>query len=98
MHTCVSVYVYKCSVFVLFCFAEYTLQLDVYNIHACVSVYVYFCSFLFCFAEYLTAGCLTLCFSSIQAARFEQQPVDGPAAGHFFRAFVASVSLRVCRG
>jgi hypothetical protein len=39
--------------------------------HIRVSVYVYL--FLFC-SVYLTAGCLTLCFSSIQAAYTVQQP------------------------
>ncbi len=60
------------------------------------------CIFLFFFClfwwVYPAAGCLTLCFSSIQDAGFVQQPVVGPTTGHFFWAFIASVSVRVSRG
>jgi hypothetical protein len=35
---------------------------------------------------------------TIQEALCEQQPVVGPATGHFRRAFIASVSVRVSRG
>jgi hypothetical protein len=58
--------------------------------HTCVSVYVHVC--LFFLGVYLTAG-LTLCFSSIQGACFEQQHVFGPATRHFCRAVIARVCL-----
>jgi hypothetical protein len=61
------------------------------NMHTCACMCVYI--FLFCpcflFWVWLTAGCLTLCFSSIQVASFVQQPVVGPATRRFYRAFIA---------
>ncbi len=63
----------------------------------CVCMYRFVLS-LFVWWVCLTAGCLTLCFSLIQASLFAEQPVVGPANGHFCRAFIASVSVRVsCR-
>jgi hypothetical protein len=62
-------------------------------------MYVYmFVICLFAFLEYLTAGSLTLCLSSIQGSCFVQQPVVDPGTRRFCRAFIASVSVRVCRG
>jgi hypothetical protein len=68
-------------------------------IPVCVYVYMYIYIYILLFSwVYLTAGALTLCFSSVQVALFEQQPVVGPASRHFRRAFIASVSVRVSRG
>jgi hypothetical protein len=70
-----------------------------YIVHAFLRVYACICLLFVCllFWVYLTAGGLTLCFSSIQGDWFEQQPVVGPATGHFCRAFLASVSVGVSR-
>jgi hypothetical protein len=66
--------------------------------HTCV-VCIYLFFFLFVFLRIsFTAGCLTLYFSSIQAAFFEQQPVVGPVTRRFCRAFIAWVSVCVPRG
>ncbi len=69
--------------------------------HAYLCVYVYIYMFFFVcvfFWLYLTAGCLTLWFSSIQVDWIVQQPVVGPATRRFCRAFIASVSVCVSRG
>ncbi len=67
--------------------------------YTCVYLYVYICCFVsLLLLGYLIAGCLTLCLSSMQVAFFGQQHVVGPATGHFYRAFFASVSVRVSRG
>jgi hypothetical protein len=50
------------------------------------------------FWVYLTAGDLTLCLYSIQGSCFVQQPVVDPGTRCFRRAFIARVSVRVCRG
>ena len=57
------------------------------------------CIFVVCLLSwvYKIAVCLTLSFSSIQVTLFGQQSVVGPAR-HFYRAFIASVSVRVSRG
>jgi hypothetical protein len=60
--------------------------------HTCVCMYRLF-FFGLVFWVLLTAACTTLCFSSIQISLFGQQPVVGPATGHFCRAFIASVSV-----
>ena len=73
---------------------NHTCQHAFLCVWACIYVF-FFCLF---FWVYLIAGWLTLCFSSIQGAWFEQQHVVGPATGHFCRAFIASVSVRVSRG
>ncbi len=62
----------------------------------CLFLYIFLFLYFFFFA-YLTAGCLALCFSSIQAW-CQQQQVVGPATQRFCRAFIASVSVRVSRG
>ncbi len=66
----------------------------------CVCVYTYF--FFVCLLVWVyTTDCvltLCLCFYSIQATRFEQQPVVGPATRCFRRAFIAWVSVCVSRG
>jgi hypothetical protein len=65
-------------------------------IPTCILVCLCMCIFdlfvLFC-GVHLTDGCLTLCFSSIQAPWFGRQPVVGPATGHFRRASLALVSI-----
>jgi hypothetical protein len=67
--------------------------------HTCVCMCKYTCFFLCVFFWlYLTAGCLTLWFSSIQVSFVAQQPVVGPATRRFCRAFIASVSVCVSRG
>ncbi len=68
--------------------------------HAYLCVCVCICLFFFCLfcCVYLASGSLTLCFSSIQDACFEQQPVVGPTIRRFCRAFIASVSVCVSRG
>jgi hypothetical protein len=67
-------------------------------IPTCVLVCVYNIYLIFFFGVYLAAGFLTLCFSSIQAALFEQQPVVGPSTRRFCRAFLTFVSVRVSCG
>ncbi len=64
-------------------------------IRVCLCTYIFV---LFFPPVYLTAGCLTLCFSSNQAAYFVQQPVVGPASRRFCRAFIAWVSVCVSCG
>ncbi len=56
----------------------------------CVCVYTYIHIFVcLLFWVYLTAVCLTLCFSSIQEPLFAPQPVVGPVSRHFCRSFIA---------
>ena len=66
--------------------------------YTCVCVCMYNFLLFFPFWAYLTAGCLTLCFSSIQSALVVRQPVVGPATRRFWRAFISLVSLHVSRG
>ncbi len=65
--------------------------------YMCMCVFTY--AFVVCllFWVYLTAVCLTLCFSSIQVSLFEKQQVVIPVKRHFCRTFIASVSVRVSR-
>ncbi len=63
-----------------------------------VRMYIFGFVFALFFWVYLTAGCLFLCFSSIQVSCFWKQPVVGPATGHVCRAFIAWVCVCVSRG
>jgi hypothetical protein len=58
--------------------------------YLCVCMCVCICIYisLLCWV-YTTAVCLTLCFSSIQATLFEQQPVFGPDIRHFCQSYIA---------
>ncbi len=75
-------------------------QTNMHTIMHTVCACVCACKYVVCLLcwVYLTAVCLSLCFSSIQAAWFVQQPVVGPVSRHFCRAFIASVSACVSRG
>ncbi len=57
----------------------------------CICIHLFFFS-LFCWV-YLRASGLSLCFSLIQDALFDQQPVVVPVIRRFYRAFIASVSV-----
>ncbi len=58
--------------------------------------YLFFvCPFLW---VYMTAICLSLCFSSTQLSLFAGKPADNAAIRHIFRDFRAYVSVHVSHG
>jgi hypothetical protein len=98
MLVCLLVWVYLTFVCLTLIRSRFSYNHTYQHAYLCVCVFIYMLFFCLFVWVYLTAGCLLLCFSSVQVALFEQQPVVGPAIGHFRRAFIASVSVRVSRG
>jgi hypothetical protein len=73
--------------------------------YACMHTYIYDVCIDICFFlcvhliwDYMTAICLSPCFSCTQLSLFAGQPVDNAATHHIFRAFIAYVSVHVSRG
>ncbi len=98
MFVCLLFWVYLTAGFLILIRSRSSYNHIHQHAYLCVCVRIYFLFFSLFSWVYLTDGCLTLCFSSIQEAWFVQEPVDGPATEHFCRAFITSVSVRVSRG